>query len=59
MMAKGFEATKCTCCGKTAEVLYIGYTGNDSRLALCTFDALQLARKILEDLCEAAGDRHG
>ena len=28
-------------------------------IALCSFHALQLARKILEDLCDVAGDRHG
>ena len=28
-------------------------------LILCDYCALQLSRKLIEDLCELAGDRHG
>jgi len=39
------------------EIIMWGYAEGD--VALCRSCALQLARKLLEDLCELAGDRHG
>jgi hypothetical protein len=50
---------KCTGCEKQAEIFMTGYAENSSNLVLCRACALQLSRKLLEDLCELAGDRHG
>ncbi len=51
--------TTCTGCEKEAEILVHGYAENTSDLRLCRMCALQLSRKLLDDLCELAGDRHG
>jgi hypothetical protein len=52
---------KCTAnCGRPQQVLMTGYAEDSRELRLCRDCALQLARKLLEDLCElVAGDRHG
>jgi hypothetical protein len=50
----------CTACGKRPGPIWMyGYT--DGELLLCPDCALQLVRKILEDLCEllTRGGRHG
>ena len=50
--------TKCLC-GNEATIIMSGYA--ESGLDLCSGCALQLARKITEDLCEllTVGGRHG
>lgn len=49
----------CTSCAKeVAEIHFHGYSEND--INLCRNCALQLSRKLLEDLCEViTEDRHG
>jgi hypothetical protein len=52
-------AHPCPSCHKRpSEVGYTGYAVSGA-IELCQFCAKQLARKILEDLCDLAGDRHG
>jgi hypothetical protein len=48
-------------CASPAAVEMHGYVADGVRLNLCAECALQLARKILEDLCElhTHGGRHG
>jgi hypothetical protein len=54
------EARGKTCeCKKPAEIYMRGYAEDNHDLLLCQFCALQLVRKIMEDLCDLAGDRHG
>jgi hypothetical protein len=49
--------TKCIC-DKPAELFFHSYS--EDYLLLCRNCALQLSRKLLEDLCGIiAGDRHG
>jgi len=48
---------KCEC-KKQGEIAMRGYSANTD-LVLCRSCALQLARKLLEDLCALNGDRHG
>jgi len=55
----GGEIPKCVCCERPSQVAMIGYAESSQLVVLCSFHALQLSRKILEDLCELAGDRHG
>ena len=45
-------------CGKPGVLEIWGYT-EDEDMVLCRFCAHQVVRKILEDLCEIEGDRHG
>ena len=54
-------AKTCGGCDAPAEIQMNGYGGPDERVAWCAQCALQLARKILEDLCElhTKGGRHG
>lgn len=50
----------CRACEKfPSELIYNSYTGNDEDIILCRHCSLQLSRKILEDLCDLDGDRHG
>jgi hypothetical protein len=49
---------KCTQGNAPAAIWINGYTVN-ADLFLCMFHAQQLARKLLEDICDLAGDRHG
>ena len=44
-------------CSRPGEIVMIGYA--ESEIRLCRQHALQLARKLLEDLCALDGDRHG
>jgi len=54
------EKPKCSCCGEREAVIWTrGYAENHAGIFLCEFCALQLARKVLEDICEVEGDRHG
>ena len=51
---------KCGNCNKKpGELFMTGYGVDGADLILCRSDALQLARKLLEDLCELDGGRHG
>lgn len=50
---------KCTNCDNDSQVYFHGYAQNYSDIELCKFHALQLARKLLEDVCDLEGDRHG
>lgn len=54
------STTKCAHCKEPAEIVMIGY-GNGGDCDLCGDCAMQLARMLLEDLCElrTAGGRHG
>ena len=56
-----FTDTKtCTGCEKRkASLYYLGYAEDQAFVFLCAFCATQLARKILEDVCDLNGDRHG
>ncbi len=48
----------CGACGKVwAEITMWGYA--EANLELCTSCALQLGRKLLEDICVFHGGRHG
>lgn len=58
LVKDGMSPQKCGHCGKDAPILIIGY-GLESEGGLCKFHALQLARILLEDVCELEGDRHG
>ena len=50
----------CTSCHKKKiEIVMEGYAEGLARVALCKTCATQLARKLLEDICEMEGDRHG
>lgn len=51
----------CTYCKKAMGHIYIyGYASDGADLFLCRDCALQLSRKLLEDLCEIiTGDRNG
>lgn len=50
----------CSACEKRkAEIEMIGYAERPAALCLCQSCALQLSRKLLEDLCALDGDRHG
>jgi len=54
-LVRNKHGNKCTNCGKPkAEILMTGYAADDANLLLCPFCATQLARKLLEDLCELA-----
>lgn len=48
----------CSDCDSPAAILMRGYKDKDDIL-LCKFHALQLARKLIEDVCDIEGDRHG
>jgi hypothetical protein len=48
-----------TCTVRPVEIHMLGYACNDADILLCGYCAQQLARKLLEDLCDLAGDRHG
>jgi hypothetical protein len=52
--------SKCNNCGHAAKITMHGY-GEGGTCDLCADCAMQLARKIMEDLCEllAKGGRHG
>jgi hypothetical protein len=51
----------CQQCLKKAEIMIImtGYSTDDVLVQVCRSCALQLARKLLEDVCDLDGDRHG
>ena len=49
----------CGACGEPADLEMHGYAEDGRNVFLCAFHALQLARKLTEDLCALAGDRHG
>lgn len=49
----------CNSCDHVAQIEMRGYANNLEDIYLCEFHALQLVRKILEDLCELKGDRNG
>lgn len=52
----------CSACPRPkrlAEIMMREYADNYENIFLCRDCALQLSRKLLEDLCELAGDRHG
>lgn len=49
----------CQQCSKKAEIIMTGYSTNDGLVQVCRSCALQLARKLLEDVCDLDGDRHG
>ena len=50
---------KCVACGKQAYIFIHNYAEDFSDIFLCKFDALQLSRKLIEDICDLEGDRHG
>ena len=53
----GLKVPNCNC-GSPAEIVMQGYAANADN-NLCVSCALQLARKLTEDLCElTAGGRH-
>lgn len=56
---EGFWGKPCGSCGRRAEIVMICYAPDGHAILLCQFHAKQLARKLLEDLCDLAGDRHG
>ena len=45
-------------CGEPAEIRMNSYA-EEGWICLCSSCATQLARKLLEDLCDILGDRHG
>jgi hypothetical protein len=49
----------CGCGDEVPELFYHGYADKGAAIALCRRCAHQLARKILEDLCDLDGDRYG
>lgn len=49
----------CSCEKKQAEIAMIGYAENNENIVLCKDCATQLARKLLEDVCDLNGDRYG
>lgn len=55
------KARCCTCSSvnKQGLIFLTGYAENRSDIVLCKFCAIQLARKLLEDVCDLEGDRHG
>jgi hypothetical protein len=60
--ALGLEALPpvCDACHQRAVAIHIhGYASDDAVMDICQCCALQLARKLLEDLCDLLGDRHG
>lgn len=52
---------KCGACGAPAEIEMHGYIEGDTSCNWCAGCALQMARKLLGDLCEllTKGGRHG
>jgi hypothetical protein len=52
---------KCCACDSEATVKMHGYAEDNRDIFLCSDHALQLVRKITEDLCEllTKGGRHG
>lgn len=46
----------CCECNSPSEILLILGIGD---VTFCKFHALQFSRKLLEDICEIEGDRHG
>lgn len=55
----GLGVVKCRACEKPAQVVMWGYAASEANIEVCEFHAKQLARKLLEDVCHLAGDRHG
>jgi hypothetical protein len=51
------NGASCTRCRKSADIMINCYC--KGMMHLCQFCAKQLARILLEDLCDLAGDRHG
>lgn len=52
-----FMDKKCGACGSIHPKIMIGmYSKND--IYLCQYCATQLARKLLEDICDLEGGRH-
>lgn len=50
---------RCAICEQLSEVHIFGGYANGGNLYLCKFHATQLARILLEDICDIEGDRHG
>jgi len=48
-----------SCDHETPVIEFHGYSEGSSDIQLCGNCALQLARKLLEDLCDLAGNRYG
>lgn len=56
-------------CNLTPTIIMTGYAGQPKTnpnlhnhgdlIIICKFHAQQLARKLLEDICDLEGDRHG
>ena len=57
----GGEIPVCASCDELDSVIEMhGYAEGQASIFLCQNCALQLARKLMEDLCEVlTGDRHG
>lgn len=53
------EKQVCCVCKEPAVIVMRGYSEGCSFIYLCPLDALQLIRKLSEDVCEHIGDRHG
>lgn len=50
----------CAQCNKRPiEIVMNGYAADNSDIQVCKECATQLARKLLEDICDLNGDRHG
>jgi hypothetical protein len=54
-----FKQACVACEERLAEIYMWGYAENHAHVMLWPRCALQLARKLLEDLCAAEGDRRG
>jgi hypothetical protein len=57
--AVAYDGPCCGCGSAPPELVYLGYADDDAACFLCRACALQLARKILEDLCDLFGNRYG
>jgi hypothetical protein len=49
---------KCSSCKGEARIMMSGYAENGAHTYLCQYHALQLVRKIMEDICDLYGGRH-
>lgn len=54
-----FKEPCVACKTRLAEIYMWGYAQKHAHIILCPPCALQLARKLLEDLCAVEGDRSG
>lgn len=55
----GYERSLCSECKGPADIVMIGYSTDDANVLVCANHAEQLARKLLEDICDLNGARHG